>query len=191
MPTPFTDVYEAFFRRITDDEYIIYTEEDTERAAQEILLSAVPHFEFPRKNLFDYTIAASGIEDTSFFNNDLTSEEINILAVLMKVEWLNLQIHCIDNIKQKSYGSDFKISSQANHLTSLQALLTKDQEEALHLQRLYKRRKVSSVLGRTRREFACGIMQAWLQHSGGKAEGRQMHSEYIPSGQRMVGSSAL
>ena len=92
MPTPFTDVYEAFFRRITDDEYIIYTEEDTERAAQEILLSAVPHFEFPRKNLFDYTIAASGIEDTSFFNNDLTSEEINILAVLMKVEWLNLQI---------------------------------------------------------------------------------------------------
>ena len=145
MPTPFTDVYEAFFRRITDDEYIIYTEEDTERAAQEILLSAVPHFEFPRKNLFDYTIAASGIEDTSFFNNDLTSEEINILAVLMKVEWLNLQIHCIDNIKQKSYGSDFKISSQANHLTSLQALLTKDQEEALHLQRLYKRRKVSSA----------------------------------------------
>ena len=63
----------------------------------------------------------------------------------MKVEWLNLQIHCIDNIKQKSYGSDFKISSQANHLTSLQALLTKDQEEALHLQRLYKRRKVSSA----------------------------------------------
>lgn len=141
MPTPFTEVYEAFFRRITDDQYVIYTKQDTERAAQEILLSAIPHFEFPRQNLFNYTI-----DDTSAtFAADLTSEEINILGVLMKVEWLNLQIHCIDNIKQKSYGSDFKISSQAAHLTSLREMLIKDQEEALHLQRLYKRRKISEV----------------------------------------------
>ena len=45
----------------------------------------------------------------------------------------------------KYSGSDFKMTSQANHLAKLLSLLSEAQREAHHMQRLYKRRKVSET----------------------------------------------
>lgn len=42
----------------------------------------------------------------------------------------------------KYSGSDFKMTSQANHLQKLLALLSEAQRESFHMQRLYKRRKL-------------------------------------------------
>ena len=56
MSTQFTDVYNAFLSRITDDEYIEMTPEDTLRDLRSLLINAIPDFEFPRKNLEDYEI---------------------------------------------------------------------------------------------------------------------------------------
>ena len=42
----------------------------------------------------------------------------------------------------KYSGSDFKMTSQANHLAKLLSLMTEVQRQSTHLQRLYKRRKV-------------------------------------------------
>ena len=42
----------------------------------------------------------------------------------------------------KYSGSDFKMTSQANHLAKLLSLLTEVQHQSIHLQRLYKRRKI-------------------------------------------------
>ena len=42
----------------------------------------------------------------------------------------------------KYSGSDFKMTSQANHLAKLLSLLTEVQRQSTHLQRLYKRRKM-------------------------------------------------
>ena len=42
----------------------------------------------------------------------------------------------------KYSGSDFKFTSQANHLAKLLSLLKEAQREAHHMQRLYKRRKL-------------------------------------------------
>jgi hypothetical protein len=42
----------------------------------------------------------------------------------------------------KYSGSDFKMTSQANHLAKLLSLLTESRRDAFHMQRLYKRRKV-------------------------------------------------
>jgi hypothetical protein len=41
----------------------------------------------------------------------------------------------------KYSGTDFKMTSQANHLAKLLTLLKETQRQSLHMQRLYKRRR--------------------------------------------------
>ena len=57
------------------------------------------------------------IVDESTFDVDLTSEEINILAILMMNGWLQRQVTSIENTRMKYYGTDFKFTSQDNHLS--------------------------------------------------------------------------
>lgn len=132
--TSFDTIIDAFFSKITDDMYLELTEEDTLRDAKQYLLDAIPYFEFPRFALFDYD-AEQGV-----YNVDLTKEEINIFAILMKQAWLDRQINSVENTRMKYSGSDFKFTSQANHLQKLLALKTENHRENIHAQRLYKRR---------------------------------------------------
>ena len=79
--------------------------------------------------------------ESSTFEEELTSEEINILAILMMGNWLQRQVTSIENIRMKYTGSDFKMTSQANHLSKLQSLLGECQRQSHHFQRLYGRRE--------------------------------------------------
>ena len=171
--TQFSAVYNRFLGQITDDLYLELTPEDTVRDLQNILLNALPGFEFPRFNQYDYTIEVVKIDqnlvtnedfvlgevweseednvdtpqllvDRSRFNVELTPEEINILALLMKQGWVQRQVTSIENTRMKYSGSDFKMTSQANHLSKLMALLTESRRDSFHMQRLYKRRKTGS-----------------------------------------------
>ena len=47
----------------------------------------------------------------------------------------------------KYSGSDFKLTSQANHLSKLLNLLSEVQRQSHHLQRLYKRRRTCKDSG--------------------------------------------
>ena len=132
--TQFSAVYNRFLGQITDDLYLELTPEDTLRDLQNILLNALPGFEFPRFPLYDY--------GENSFNCHLTGEEINILAVLMMIEWVHRQTVSIENTRQKYSGSDFKMTSQANHLDKLMTLKQELERQDRHYQRLYKRRKV-------------------------------------------------
>lgn len=170
--TPFTAIYNRFLGKITDDMYMELTPQDTIKDLQNLLVDAIPGFEFPRKCLTDYTIETvivpenevtdedfvlqvileddeSAEENTrnciiehSYFNIALSSEEINILALLMKQGWVQRQVTSIENTRMKYSGADFKMTSQANHLQKLLTLLTESQRESFHMQRLYKRRKL-------------------------------------------------
>lgn len=158
MGTLFASVYNRFLNKITDDMYVELTPKDTVRDLQNLLIDSIPNFEFPRKTL-DYTILTrpnpeanvigfvatdlegNSYEDASSFNNELTSEEVNILATLMMIGWLQRQVTSIENIRMKYSGTDFKMTSQANHLSKLLSLLKETERQSLHLQRLYKRRK--------------------------------------------------
>ena len=173
MGTPFVDVYNRFLGKITDDMYVELTPQDTIRDLRNMIQDAIPGFEFPRHNLYDYTIETEikdedkiltsdfvlGIlwdempEDSmnavprmmiekSSFTAELTSEEINILAILMMCAWVQRQVTSIENTRMKYSGSDFKLTSQANHLSKLLALLSECQRQSHHMQRLYKRRKI-------------------------------------------------
>ena len=168
--TQFSAVYNRFLGQITDDLYLELTPEDTLRDLQNLLINAIPGFEFPRKNLYDYTIEVKQIGenelipddfvlgtvwgdlednletpkvlvDKSRFNVELSAEEINILALLMKQGWVQRQVTSIENTRMKYSGSDFKMTSQANHLSKLMTLLEESRRDSFHMQRLYKRRK--------------------------------------------------
>lgn len=56
MGTLFSAVYNRFLGKITDDLYLELTPEDTVKDLQNLLIDAIPSFEFPRKDLYNYTI---------------------------------------------------------------------------------------------------------------------------------------
>ena len=158
--TSFSLIYDSFLTKATDDMFLELTELDTYRLLEDILLAAIPWFEFPRVNLNDYELEElvdvstyCGVEsdnievsaiiyDGGYFNAVLTNEEINILSSYMIVVWLSQQLASVENTRMKYSGSDFKFTSQANHMQKLLALKKDYEREGFHLQRLYKRRKV-------------------------------------------------
>lgn len=120
--TPFSLIYDLFLSKVTDDLYLELTELDTYRLLQDLLLSAIPKFEFPRKRLDDYNLqdvidvgTYNGVESNSQdwelliygqgqFNVLLTDEEMNILATYMIVEWIGQQLASIENTRMKYSG---------------------------------------------------------------------------------------
>ena len=160
--TPFSYIYDSFLSKITDDMYMELTELDTYQLLEELLLSSIQKFEFPRVALTEYELvsitdevkytgAESGQEEVpailyegGSFTSALTAEEINILATYMVVEWLGQQLASVENTRMKYSGNDFKFTSQANHMQKLLQLKKDYEREGFHLQRLYKRRQKDS-----------------------------------------------
>lgn len=135
--TNFTDVYNRFLGKITDDMYLELTPQDTIKDLRNMLIDAIPGFEFPRVNLYDYSIdqeikpedevqedemiigllwdetiedddlgrAPLVVVEKSTFAGDLNSEEINILAILMMINWVQRQVTSIENTRMKYSGS--------------------------------------------------------------------------------------
>ena len=52
--TPFSSIYNSFLSKITDDMYMELTELETFSMLQELLISAIQKFEFPRVDLTKY-----------------------------------------------------------------------------------------------------------------------------------------
>ena len=127
--------------------YVELTPEDTLRDLQGLLIDSLPGFEFPRIQLLDnYVISVikknvneisiddfvigitpkeneedveEALVDQSSFKIELNSEEINIIAILMMCGWVQRQVTSIENTRMKYSGSDFKMTSQANHGASI------------------------------------------------------------------------
>lgn len=159
--TSFITIYDSFLARVTSDMYLEFTEIETLNMLQDILINAIPRFEFPRFNIFDYEIGYwdslgtyEGVESNGkevpatgwvggAFNCLLTEEEINIFALNMVIEWLGQQLDTTENTRMKYSGSDFKFTSQANHMAKLKVMIDAQKADSIHLQRIYKRRKVT------------------------------------------------
>ena len=135
--TTFRELGEFFLAGITDDMFLELTLEDTIAIIDELILAAIPHFEFPRKDIFDLDL------ENASFRCHLTLEEMMILRQYMISEWISYQLATIDNIRQKYSGSDFKFTSQASHMKQLIAMKENYEKQGFHLQRLYCRRKKS------------------------------------------------
>ena len=156
IPTSFSKVYDNFLSKITDDMYLQLTQQDTKKLLKELLISALPKFEFPRICL-DYEYVEQAVCKTCkkyqtckratkqqdegwIFIHPLTQQQINIITTYMIVEWLGQQLASIENVRMKYSGPDFKFTSQANHMQKILQLKKDYQRQGFHLQRLYKRR---------------------------------------------------
>ena len=136
MATSFNKVYKCFYSKITDDMYMELDKIQTDALLQELLINALPWFEFPRVDINNYDL------DGESFNTTLSNEEINIIAIYMMQGWFDQQLASVENVRMKYSGSDFKFTSQANHMSKLLALKKDYERVGFHLQRLYKRRKI-------------------------------------------------
>ena len=110
MPTPLQDVYNAFLSKIEADDWMLTEEENVVTEDWRMLLNAaIMQFRYPRVSL-DYD------KESAVFTGDLGNDEIQILANLMKLEWIRRCISTWDNIRQLYSDKDF---SQANFLDKL------------------------------------------------------------------------
>ena len=125
--TPYEKVYEAFLARILEDEWDNWLIEEAMADWKQILDMAIPHFKFPRVSL----------EQTDEgFCGELGTEEIQILANFMKVEWLNRCIMTWENVKPLYVERDF---SQANLLDKLGNALEQERANAKQRESIYYR----------------------------------------------------
>lgn len=138
MSTSFDAMEDFFLAGITDDMYMELTKEDTEAILDELLVAALPYFEFPKQP----QLQNIDIENRTFIV-DLTQEEMMIIRQYMISEWIGYQLATIDNIRQKYSGSDFKLTSQASHMKQLISMKQDYERHGFHLQRLYSRRTVN------------------------------------------------
>lgn len=116
MATPYSELFKSFTRKIEDP---IFMEMDVFASEQDmigLLNSSIVEFDYPKVNIFDK-------DDTlQIFNETLSIHEIEILALLMKLNWIRRQVDSVYNIKQRMNDRDFKQTSQANHLDALMDL---------------------------------------------------------------------
>lgn len=125
MATPFLKVYDAFLARITADEWTLEEElAIVERDWQELLKMAIFRFKYPRVSLEIEEVDGEIINDEHQlkhyqFTEDLSNDEIQLLALYMKHEWIKRCIASWENIRQLYADKDF---SQANHLDKLNKL---------------------------------------------------------------------
>lgn len=127
--TEFRAVYDAFLAKILDDEWVTWDLDDILEDWQALMISALPWFKFPRVSL-DYDL------ETSTFNEDLSNEEIQIIATYMKCEWLNRTILTWENVKPLYDERDF---SQANLLDKFNDMLAAEKKNAARLEAVYYR----------------------------------------------------
>ena len=140
MATPLPKVYDAFLARITADEWTLEEEfAIVERDWRELLKMAIFRFKYPRVDLeIEQTVTTDDPVPVQCyqFTSDLTNDEIQLLALYMKHEWVKRCIASWENIRQLYADKDF---SQANHLDKLNKLESAVSDEVHAAEGIYDR----------------------------------------------------
>ena len=145
MATSPVEVYDAFLARITADEWTLEEElAIVERDWQELLKMAIFRFKYPRADLelveLNDTTDPGQLQRYEFVGN-LTNDEIQLLALYMKHEWVKRCIASWENIRQLYADNDF---SQANHLDKLNKLEAAVSDEIHNAEGIYDRSRNKS-----------------------------------------------
>ena len=106
MGTPYSTIFDAYFTRVEDD---LYGSMDSEELTQEliqILEAALPRFLYPKVNTEDRN------NETKTFNVELTNAEIQILAILMNLVWVETKLSDVEVVRQVYRDHDFQLISE-------------------------------------------------------------------------------
>ena len=127
-------VYDAFLAKVGEDDWTrCYSKEDLEwfiKDWREFLNSAIPYFKFPRCSL------EINEETQEFVDENISQDEIQVLSVYMKQEWLKRTIDTWENIKTQYDEADF---SQAHLLDTFLKLREAAKDEAKEIEAIYYR----------------------------------------------------
>ena len=127
-------VYDAFLAKVGEDDWTrCYSKEDLEwfiKDWREFLNSAIPYFKFPRCSL------EINEETQEFVDENISQDEIQVLSVYMKQEWLKRTIDTWENIKTQYDEADF---SQAHLLDTFLKLREAVKDEAKEIEAIYYR----------------------------------------------------
>lgn len=159
--TPFFQIYCTFLDNVTDDMYMELTYEDTFKLLEKMLMQAISMFKWPRFPKYAYNknivtmVGEKEVKDeqgNSFIEEvvlskgcwtiQLTLEEVDILSDLMMLKWVDSQLFSANNTKMRYSSSDFKFTSQANHINKLSALRKELEKSINSKQSLYRRHKI-------------------------------------------------
>ena len=140
MATPFLKVYDAFLARITADEWTLEEElAIVERDWQELLKMAIARFKYPRVSLEFEEVSAADIEDSApqlkiyQFKNDLTNAEIQVLATIMKHEWIRRCVASWEHIGTLYTSKDFSAANHLDKLNDLESNVRREVDEAIDI----------------------------------------------------------
>jgi len=124
MATPYSNVYNLFLAKISDYSFANMTQEELESIMHDYLKVAAGYFDY-------YCSQNLDMDDTNQqFLSTLTSEEENILSLLMVVEYLKSQLLSAEKLRMFLSDKDYKIYSQANHIRELKELYDSLRNEA-------------------------------------------------------------
>lgn len=140
MATPLQKVYDAFLAKVEADDWMMneYWDE-VEKDWRQILDQAIFQFRYSRIPLEH--------NDTEF-ENELTNDEIQVLANLMKLEWVRRCVATWDNLRQMYSNKDF---SQASFLQKLNTTETQIEADCRYMIDRYGRStnyKPNPIFGR-------------------------------------------
>lgn len=132
MGTPCKKVYDAFLARINQEEWdFVDDKEELEADMYQLLQMAINRFVFPNVNI--------AINEGNF-EEEIGNDEIQVLAVYMKNEWLKRSMATWSLLEQQYHTKDFNFLSQANHLDKLKAAVELSNKECLNMLNLYHRK---------------------------------------------------
>lgn len=125
--TSYDVIYDSFLSKISEDEWVGWTENEIKSDLYQILESAIIWFKFSRISLET---------NENGFINTLSNSEIQIISSYMKCEWLSRVNLSWENIKPMYTEKDF---SQANMLDKLNKTLTIELDKVAKMESFYYR----------------------------------------------------
>lgn len=128
MATPYEKVYNRFFQKITDFNLTEVDDYTLNEMLKGWLSSAIVN---ARKREHDLSLRDDEIQE---FNEDLSDLEIELLALGMKLAWLDQYLNSTEYVLQFIGGKEEKYYSQASHLSELRGLRS---DTVLEMQKLH------------------------------------------------------
>ena len=128
--TPIKDLYDAFLALLETDEWENMDEMDMTADLLQIAKASFPWFKFPRCS---FELDES---NTYFIDENVSNDEIQILALFMKMNWYTRVIDSWENLRPLYTERDF---SPANEMREYSKRSEDVKKRALDLEKVYYR----------------------------------------------------
>ena len=135
----FTDLYSQVLGTLRSNSFAEMSDDQLTNYFDDLAIRAIADFRFPKISLsYSITTDAYG-NDVYSFENDITQYEINVLIVLMKKFWIEMQMDDENHYAVLYYDRDVKTSAGASMVNSMNKRYDTAKQEAKTAQYNYSR----------------------------------------------------